>query len=118
MQKYKLSYFDIDGGRGEVTRIALHAAGIKFEDNRLTFPQFGEARTNMRFNAVPILEIDGEEFSQSDAMSRYAGRLADLYPTDPLQAMYCDEVLGAYEDLTNYVAVSYTHLTLPTILLV
>lgn len=103
MPNYKLNYFDIDGGRGEVTRIALHVAGIDFEDNRLSFPQFAEARTNMRFNAVPTLEIDGEEFSQSDAMSRYVGRLAGLYPTDPLQAMYCDEVLGAYEDLTHFV---------------
>lgn len=103
MPHYKLSYFDIDGGRGEVTRIALHAAGIDFEDNRLTFPQFGEARSAMRFNAVPTLEIDGEEFSQSDAMSRYVGRLANLYPADPMQAMYCDEVLAAYEDLTHFI---------------
>jgi len=101
--KYKLNYFDIDGGRGEVTRIALHVAGIDFDDNRMTFAQFGEARTGMRFNAVPTLEVDGEEISQSDAMSRYAGRLAGLYPSDHLQAMYCDEVLGAYEDIVHFV---------------
>ncbi len=103
MPQYKLSYFDIDGGRGEVTRIALHAAGVEFEDHRLTFPQFGEARTHMRFKAVPVLEIDGEEFSQSDAMSRYIGRLAKLYPSDPMQALYCDEVLAAYEDITQFI---------------
>ena len=102
MTGYKLTYFDIDGGRGEVTRIALHAAGIEFEDHRLSFPEFAEARKSMRFNAVPVLEVDGEEISQSDAMSRYVGRLAGLYPTDPLQAMYCDEVMGAFEDLTHF----------------
>lgn len=102
MSGYKLTYFDIDGGRGEVTRIALHAAGIEFEDNRISFPEFGEARRNMRFNAVPVLEVDGEEVSQSDAMSRYVGRLAGLYPTDPMQALYCDEVMGALEDLTHF----------------
>ena len=102
MPGYKHTYFDIDGGRGEVTRIALHAAGIEFEDNRISFQQFGEARGSMRFNAVPVLEIDGEEISQSDAMSRYAGRLAGLYPDDPLQALYCDEVTGAFEDLTHF----------------
>ena len=32
--KYKLTYFDIDGGRGEVLRIAFHAAKIEFEDHR------------------------------------------------------------------------------------
>ena len=56
----------------------------------------------MRFNAVPVLEVDGEEVSQSDAMSRYVGRLAGLYPTDPMQALYCDEVMGALEDLTHF----------------
>lgn len=103
MPSYKVTYFDIDGGRGEVTRIALHASGVAYEDNRLSFPEFGEARTSMRFNAVPTLEIDGEEISQSDAMTRYVGRLAGLYPSDPMQALYCDEVLGAYEDLTQFV---------------
>ena len=103
MPGYKLTYFDIDGGRGEVTRIAFHAAGIEFEDNRISFPEFGEARGSMRFNAVPVLEVDGEEISQSDAMSRYVGRLAGLYPADPLQAMYCDEVMGAFEDLTHFI---------------
>lgn len=103
MPAYKLTYFDIDGGRGEVTRIAMHVAGIDFDDNRISFPEFGATRQSMRFHAVPILEVDGEEFSQSDAMSRYVGRLAGLYPSDPMQAMYCDEVLGAYEDLTQFV---------------
>lgn len=103
MPDYKLSYFDIDGGRGEVARIAFHIAGVDFTDNRLSFPEFGEARGAMRFNAVPVLEIDGEEISQSDAICRYIGRMADLYPTDPLQALYCDEVMGAFEDLTHFI---------------
>ena len=30
MTGYKLTYFDIDGGRGEVTRIALHAACLLY----------------------------------------------------------------------------------------
>jgi len=103
LPNYKLSYFDIDGGRGEVARIAFHIAGIDVTDNRLSFPEFGEARGAMRFNAVPILEIDDEEVSQSDAICRYVGRMANLYPTDPLQALYCDEVMGAFEDLTHFV---------------
>ena len=70
MSSYKLTYFDFDGGRGEPIRIALHAAGIDFEDKRISFPEFGEMRQSTRFNSVPVLEIDGAEVTQSNAISR------------------------------------------------
>jgi glutathione S-transferase len=103
MSSYKLTYFDFDGGRGEPIRIAFHAAGIDFEDNRISFPEFTEMRQSARFNAVPVLEIDGAAVTQSNAISRYVGKLAGLYPEDDLQALYCDEALGALEDLTHHV---------------
>ena len=59
MTSYKLTYFDIDGGRAEPIRIAFHAAGIDFEDNRISFAEFQEMRKDTRFNCVPVLEIDG-----------------------------------------------------------
>ena len=45
MAKYKLTYFDIDGGRAEPIRIAFHAAGIEFEDHRISFDEFSEMRS-------------------------------------------------------------------------
>ena len=103
MSRYKLTYFDIDGGRAEPIRIAFHTAGIDFEDNRISFAEFGEMRSGTRFNSVPVLEIDGAQISQSNALSRYVGKIAGLYPADNLQALYCDEVLGALEDLSHYI---------------
>lgn len=107
MTSYKLTYFDFDGGRGEPIRIALHAAGINFEDNRLSFPEFGRMRQGTRFNSVPVLEIDGAAVTQSNAISRYIGKMAGLYPTDDLQALYCDEALDALEDLTHYIVQTF-----------
>jgi glutathione S-transferase len=104
MTQYRLTYFDIDGGRAEPVRIALHAAGIPFDDRRLNFQEFGETRESFRFNCVPILEIDGVEVTQSNALARYAGKLAGLYPDDPIQALYCDEAMGAVEDATSHIA--------------
>jgi len=98
MTRYKLTYFDFDGGRGEPIRIAFHAAGIEFEDDRLSFPEFSEMRGDTRFNAVPVLEIEGAVVTQSNGLTRYIGKLAGLYPKDDLQALYCDEALGAVED--------------------
>jgi glutathione S-transferase len=107
MPSYKLTYFDFDGGRAEPIRIAFHAAGIDFEDERISFPEFGEMRKGTRFNSVPVLEIDGAAVTQSNALSRYVGKMAGLYPADDLQALYCDEVLGALEDLSHYVVQTF-----------
>ena len=107
MPKYKLTYFNIDGGRAEPIRIAFHTAGINFEDNRISFPEFGEMRSNTRFNSVPVLEIDGAQVTQSNALSRYVGKMAGLYPADDLQALYCDEVLDALEDISHYIVQTF-----------
>lgn len=103
MTSYKLTYFDFDGGRAEPVRIAFHAADIAFEDHRISFQEFGEMRQDTRFNSVPVLEIDGAAVTQSNSMMRYVGKMAGLYPEDNLQALYCDEVLGALEDLSHYI---------------
>ena len=107
MTSYKLTYFDFDGGRAEAIRIAFHTAGIKFEDNRLSFPEFGEMRQSTRFNSVPVLEIDGAAVTQSSALGRYVGKMAGLYPKDDLQALYCDEVMDALEDLSHYIVQTF-----------
>ena len=103
MPSYKLTYFDVDGGRAEPVRIALHAAGIDFDDVRVSFPEFMEMRGNLRFHCVPVLEIDGVEITQSNAMCRYVGRLAGLYPENAMQALFCDEAMDAIEDVLHHV---------------
>jgi len=100
MPQLKLSYFDFHGGRAEPARLALHLGGIAFEDHRFAFANFAEVRKTTPFGQVPVLEVDGVQVTQSDAITRYAGQLAGLYPKDPYQALLCDEVLGAVEDLT------------------
>lgn len=107
MTNYKLTYFDFDGGRAEPIRIAFHAAGIEFEDNRLSFAEFGEMRGNTPFNALPVLEIDGAAVTQSNALSRYVGKMAGLYPEDGLQALHCDEALGALEDMLHCIVPTF-----------
>jgi glutathione S-transferase len=103
MTRYKLTYFDFDGGRAEPIRIAFHAAGIEFEDHRISFAEFGTMRKTTRFNSVPVLEIDGAAVTQSNGILRYVGKMAGLYPEDNLQALYCDEAMGAMEDLMHYI---------------
>jgi len=101
MSSYKLTYFDFDGGRGEPIRIALHAAGIEFEDERLSFEKFSEMRHGTPFNALPVLSVDGANISQTNSLLRYVGKMADLYPTDNLQALHADEVMSVLEDINH-----------------
>ncbi len=108
MTTYKLTYFDMDGGRAEPVRIAFHAAGIEFVDHRIAFPEFAETRGSMRFNSVPVLEIDGKVVTQTNGMCRYVGRMAGLYPEDDLQALYCDEALGAIEELLHRIVPTFS----------
>ena len=103
MPEYKLTYFDFPGGRGEPIRIAFHAAGMKFEDHRISFEEFMQTRETMRFSCAPVLLVDGVEVTQSNAMLRFVGKMAGLYPEDSLQAMYCDEAMGAVEDLLHQI---------------
>jgi len=107
MTDYKLTYFDINGGRAEPIRIAFHSAGIAFEDHRISFEEFSKIRDDFPFRCAPVLQIDGVEVTQSNSMLRYVGKLAELYPADALQALYCDEVMGAVEDMLHQIVPTF-----------
>jgi len=107
MPQLKLTYFDVHGGRGEAARLALHIGQIAFEDSRFAHASFAEVRKTTPFGQVPTLHVDGVQITQSDAILRYAGKLAGLYPSDPYQALLCDEVLSAVEDAIVAMSPSY-----------
>ena len=107
MPNYTLTYFDIDGGRGDPIRLAFHIAGIPLEDRRIGFEQFAQLKATLPFGVIPVLEIDGQPVTQSNAILRYIGKQADLYPTDPVQALYCDEAMDALEDTTHFVVQTF-----------
>jgi glutathione S-transferase len=98
MSQLKLTYFDFHGGRGEPARLALHIGGIAFEDHRFAFADFAAVRKSTPLGQVPTLHVDGVQVTQSDAITRYVGKLAGLYPQDPFQALLCDEVMDGVED--------------------
>jgi len=104
MAKLKLTYFDFDGGRGEPARLALHIGGIAFEDHRISGKDWPGFRDMMPFLGMPTLEVDGKVVSQSNSINRYVGKLAGLYPKDDWQALLCDEVMDAAEDISTRIA--------------
>ena len=105
MHTLRLHYFDFHGGRGEVARLVMALGEIPFEDHRIPLTEWPAARDSMPLRALPVLEVDGEAITQSNSINRFLGRLTKLYPVDPLEALRCDEVMDAVEDvITGLVA--------------
>ena len=76
MAAYKLTYFDIDGGRAEPIRIALHAGGMPSEDQRISFPEFAEIRrqTHGLVTGRPIVSAVCDVAMDASAAAYYASR--------------------------------------------
>jgi glutathione S-transferase len=99
--KYKVVYFDMDGGRGEPIRLAFHYAGIPFEDDRIKHPDWPARKPHTPYHSIPYLEVDGKIIGQSGAIQRYVGKLTGLYPQDAFAAAKVDEIMDASEDIGN-----------------
>jgi len=107
MPKLVLTYFDLDGSRGEVARLAMHLAGIAFEDKRIAGKDWPALRDSTPFQSLPVLEVDGKVIAQSNTINRYLGKLAGLYPKDDWQAARVDEVMDAVEDIIIMIGTTF-----------
>jgi glutathione S-transferase len=96
----KLTYFDNHGGRAEPARVALTIAGVPFVDERVQFKDWPAMKPTTALGGLPVLEVDGRQITQSNAINRWAGRLAGLYPEDAWQAAECDEICDMVEHLS------------------
>ncbi len=75
MTRPRLIYFDFAGSRGEECRIALHLAGVDFEDVRIRSAEWPALKPKTPFGSLPILEIPGKPpLAQSNAILVYIGR--------------------------------------------
>lgn len=100
MAKYKLTYFDFPASRGEECRLALHAAGVPFEDQRIQFPQWADMKATTPYGALPLLETDGQApLAQSNAILGYVGRTYSLHPTNAWEAARHEGIMQSVEDL-------------------
>lgn len=97
---YRLTYFDLSGSRGEDCRLALHAAGVAFEDRRITREDWAKLKPTTPFGSVPMLESPGKPtLAQSNAILAYIGRSYGLHPTDAWEAALHEAVMASVEEL-------------------
>ena len=100
MTKPKLTYFDAPASRGEECRLALHLAGVDFEDVRVKRPEWPAVKAQTPFGSVPTFELPGKPvLAQSNAILVYIGRENGLHPKDNFEAARHEMIMGHVEDL-------------------
>lgn len=100
MTKPKLTYFDAPMSRGEECRLALHVAGIDFEDHRIKRDDWMKLKPTTPFGSVPVYELEGRPaLAQANAILVLVGRQNDLHPKDDFEAARHEAMMGHVEDL-------------------
>lgn len=105
MSKPRLIYFDFAGSRGEECRIALHLAGIDFEDVRVKASDWPAMKASTPFGAMPVLELPGKApLAHSNAILVLIGRQHGLHPADNFEAARHESLMCAVEELRHTIA--------------
>lgn len=100
MSKPKLIYFDAPVSRGEECRLALHLAGIEFDDVRVKSADWPARKPTTPYGSMPILELpDKPPLAQSNAILVLIGRRHSLHPTDDFEAARHEAMMQHVEDL-------------------
>src|SRR5687767_2792814 len=100
MTKPRLIYFDAPVSRGEECRLALHLAGIDFEDVRVKADAWPAMKEQMPYGALPVLELPGRPpLAQSNAILVMIGRGHGLHPADDFEAARHEAMMQHVEDL-------------------
>mmetsp|Transcript_5782 Transcript_5782/g.9174 ORF Transcript_5782/g.9174 Transcript_5782/m.9174 type:complete len:226 (+) Transcript_5782:114-791(+) len=99
--KIKITYFNIEGA-AEKARLALTLAKVPFEDERVNFPDWAALKPKTPHGSLPILDLDGEVFTDSAAIMRYCASLDStktLMPADPKQQLKIESAIGLCGDI-------------------
>ena len=105
MTKPRLIYFDFAGSRGEECRLALHVAGIDFEDVRVKGPDWPAMKASTPFGAMPVLELPGKPpLAHSNAILVLIGRRHGLHPADDFEAAWHESLMCAVEELRHTIS--------------
>ncbi|GFN93426.1 glutathione s-transferase [Plakobranchus ocellatus] len=98
MSKPKLTYFDVRA-RGELARLVFVAAKKDFEDVRIDFASWPALKAKSTYGTLPILELNGKEYFQGNAIATYLAREHGLYGSNNLEGLMIDQVVDLKEDL-------------------
>jgi len=107
----RLTYLDLKG-IAEPIRLAFWISGVEFEDVRVSYDEVKALRAAkaLPFGQVPMLECNGETYSQSAAILRHVGRMTKMLPepNDAHALMRVEMLLEGVRDvMTLFQAIWY-----------
>ncbi|CAG4942576.1 unnamed protein product [Parnassius apollo] len=98
MPKTKFYYFNLKA-LGESCRLLLAYAGEEFEDIRVSSEEWAELKPKTPFGQLPILEIDGKQYAQSNAICRYLGHKYGLAGSNIEEDLIIDQNVDFFSDI-------------------
>ena len=105
MSRPKLTYFDAPVSRGEECRLALHLAGIDFEDNRISQSAWPALKDQTPYGTLPVLELPGHPpLAQTNPILLLIGRRHGLHPRDDFEAAQHEAMMQHVEELRHNVS--------------
>ena len=105
MTKPRLIYFNAPVSRGEECRLALHLAGIDFEDVRIDAAAWPGMKETTPYGGMPILELPGHPpLAHSNAILVLIGRRHGLHPADDFDAARHEGMMEHVEALRHAVS--------------
>ncbi|KAF6208055.1 hypothetical protein GE061_016505 [Apolygus lucorum] len=99
MPTYKLIYFNFSM-LGESIRMILSYKGVEFEDYRVPMSAWKSLKKTIPFEKLPILEIDGKRYHQSQAILRFLAKDINLGGDSAHEEYEIDFVAGTIQDFT------------------
>ena len=98
----KVHYFAAYGAAESIRMLLAHAK-VEFENhdyNMETLPA-AKASGNLEFGQVPVLEVNGKFYCQSNAILRFLGAQHGYYSEDPYTGWQIDSIIDSVGDLMN-----------------
>jgi len=81
-------------------RFVFAYAGVEYEDVRLPKDDtWAEAKKTFTWGTVPVLEVDGQQLGQSNAILRYVAKKHNLAGDNDFESAKADEMVEAMNDL-------------------
>jgi len=91
--------------RGEECRLALHLAGVDFDDVRINATDWPAMKEQTPYGGLPVLELPGRPaFAHSNAILVLIGRRHGLHPADDFDAALHEGMMQHVETLRAVVS--------------